>query len=108
MALYQKRCVPCSGATPKLTARAAADLRRHTRKWQIVDEKLLRTFAFDSFPRAIEFVNRMAALAESEGHHPVFTVRFNEVDVTLWTHKIDGLSENDFILASKLDGIGGA
>ena len=62
-------------------------------------------FAFDGFPQAMKFVNQMASLAEAEGHHPVFTVRFNEVDVTLWTFKIDGLSENDFILASKLDGI---
>jgi 4a-hydroxytetrahydrobiopterin dehydratase len=105
MGLWQKHCVPCSGKTPKLTRTEALDLRRHTKSWTVVGEKLLRTFEFKDFRAAIGFVGQMADLAESEGHHPVFTVRFNEVDVALWTHAINGLSENDFILAAKLDGL---
>ena len=67
--------------------------------------QLAKQFEFRDFAGAIAFVDRVAALAESEGHHPDFCVHYSRVDVTLWTHAVNGLSENDFILAAKIDGI---
>lgn len=106
MDFASKRCVPCEGGIPRMTpeeARAAVgaldgwDLREaHT--------QLHRHLRFEDFAAAMRFVNAMAAVAEAEGHHPDFTVHaWNCVDVTIWTHAIGGLSENDFILAAKLD-----
>ncbi len=64
--------------------------------------RISRRFSFSTFPDAIAFVQRVADLAEEEGHHPDFEIRYNKVDITLWTHKIDGLHENDFIMAAKI------
>lgn len=71
--------------------------------WAVRDGKLHRTFDHKDFVAAMAFVNAMATLAEAEGHHPDFCVHYRRVDVTVWTHAIDGLSENDFILAAKID-----
>ena len=71
--------------------------------WEARDGKLHRTFDHKDFVAAMAFVNAMATLAEAEGHHPDFCVHYRRVDVTVWTHAIDGLSENDFILAAKID-----
>lgn len=69
--------------------------------WEARDEKLYRKFKFKNFVEAMKFVNKMAEIAEEEGHHPDFTVHYNQVEVVIWTHAIGGLSENDFILAAK-------
>jgi len=101
--LKDKKCVPCEGGVPKLESAAAEKLRRELDGWEIVGEKLHKIFRFENFPQAIRFVNRMADIAEAENHHPNFCVNYREVDVTIWTHAIGGLSENDFILAAKYD-----
>lgn len=67
------------------------------------DKRIEKKFNFKDFIEAMKFVNKLADLAEEQGHHPDFCVHYNEVKVTLWTHKIDGLHENDFIMASKID-----
>ena len=78
-------------------------VEEHVDGWEARDEKLHKSWTFGDFVEAMDFVNAMAEVAEDEGHHPDFCVHFNRVDVTIWTHAIDGLSESDFILAAKLD-----
>ncbi len=105
MDLRQKRCIPCEGGTPKLGPDEQSRLLPQVPGWKAERDKLLRRFDFKDFREAMGFVNRMAEVAESEQHHPDFSVHYNQVDVTLWTHKIGGLSENDFILAAKLSDV---
>jgi 4a-hydroxytetrahydrobiopterin dehydratase len=97
--------VPCDGDTPRLNAAEVQQLLPQVPGWQVVDQKLHKRFVHPDFKQAIRFVNRMAEVAEAEGHHPDFAVHYDKVDVTIWTHAIGGLSENDFILAAKLDRI---
>jgi 4a-hydroxytetrahydrobiopterin dehydratase len=106
MKLTDKKCVPCEGGVPKLTPKEVGDLLARVEGWETRDEKIHKTWTFFDFAAAMDFVNAMAEVAEEEGHHPDFSVHFNRVDVTIWTHAIDGLSENDFILAAKIDAIG--
>lgn len=107
MALADKKCVPCEGGVPKLGSEQIARHLSELRKWEVREDRLQKSFWFTDFVGAIGFVNKMAEVAESQGHHPDFCVHFNHLQVTLWTHAIDGLSENDFILAAKLDAIEG-
>lgn len=100
--LRAKRCVPCEGGVPRLDAGQVAALLAEIPGWEVRDERLHRRFTFRDFVTAMRFVNRMAEVAEAEGHHPDFTVHYRQVDVTIWTHAIGGLSENDFILAAKI------
>lgn len=87
---------------PKLDAAACERLLPEAPGWALADGKLARTFRFRDFAELMRFVNRMAELAENEGHHPDFTVHWNVLDVSLWTHSVDGLTGNDFILAAKI------
>jgi Pterin-4a-carbinolamine dehydratase len=105
MELKEKKCVPCEGGVPKLDSAQTQLLLPQLKDWEPRGDKLHKTFKFKTFPQAIQFVNKMAEIAEAEGHHPNFCVNYREVDVTQWTHAINGLSENDFILAAKLDAI---
>ncbi|MFQ5689751.1 MAG: 4a-hydroxytetrahydrobiopterin dehydratase [Gemmatimonadota bacterium] len=103
--LEQKDCVPCRGGVPPL---AGEPLRRLARElgesWNIVDgHHLEKEFHFPDFLEALEFTNRVGALAEEQGHHPDIHLTWGRVRITLWTHKIDGLTESDFILAAKID-----
>ena len=109
MELTAKKCVPCEGNVPRLGPDAVARLMPQLRDWQVSTDyrKLNKRFTYNDFVEAMAFVNKMADLAEAEGHHPDFTVHYSVVDVTLWTHAIGGLSENDFILAAKIDTIEG-
>jgi len=103
MDLTRKRCVPCEGGVPKLAGDELLGYVRSVEGWDLQDDRIHRHFRFADFRTAMAFVNAMAGLAESEGHHPDFSVHYNTVDVTLWTHAVGGLSENDFILAAKID-----
>lgn len=101
--LETKQCVPCEGGVPPLDADAVARLLPRVPGWQAEDgRKLVRRFLFDDFVAAMAFLNRVADLAEAEGHHPDFSVHYSVVDFQIWTHAIGGLSENDFILAAKI------
>ncbi len=73
--------------------------------WEVRDGRLRKTRTFRDFRQAMAFLQRLADVAEAEGHHPDFCVHYNRVDLELWTHAIDGLSENDFILAAKIDAL---
>jgi len=102
--LVQKHCIPCEAGTPPLTGQEAMALLEQVPGWQLEDNKLTRRFKFRDFKEAMAFVNRVAALAEEEGHHPDIYISWNRVRLDLTTHAIKGLSENDFIMAAKVDG----
>lgn len=104
--LKDKKCVPCEGGVKPLTPdEYGAYLRTAISGWHDVDEKQIeKEYTCKDFKEALAFVNRVGALAESEGHHPDINLHgWNKVKLTLTTHAIGGLSENDFILASKID-----
>lgn len=105
--LASKKCVPCEGGTPPLTAEEIRNLEGQiSGDWKVVEnKKIFREFSFVNFKHTMDFVNRVAEIAEEEGHHPVMHVYYGKVQIELWTHAIDGLSENDFILAAKIDRI---
>jgi len=102
--LTQKRCTPCRGGVPPLAGPELSAFQQQLPFWKVVDDHhLTKSFRFPDFKTALEFVDRIGALAENEGHHPDLGLSWGKVDVVTYTHKIDGLSENDFILAAKID-----
>jgi len=103
--LSVKSCAPCRGGVPALRGIELVELRHKLGgDWRVVgDHHLEKQFQFDSFRKNIEFVNRVAEVAELEGHHPNIAIDYKKSVVTIWTHKIDGLTESDFILAAKID-----
>lgn len=102
--LAAKTCVPCRGGVPPLRDAELDALRRQVPDWDVVNEHHLhRTFKFPDFRQALDFVDRAGALAEEQGHHPDILLSWGKAEVTLWTHKIDGLTESDFIMAAKID-----
>ena len=104
MDLTQKHCIPCEAGTPPLDASVVAEHAKHVPDWKVSDnKKISREFKFKDFKGSMEFINRVAQLAESEGHHPDIYIFYNLVRLELATHAIGGLSENDFILAAKID-----
>ncbi len=102
--LASKNCVPCQGGVPPLRGGELATLAKQVEGWSVADEHhLTKTYRFPDFRTALEFVNRVGALAEAQGHHPDLYLAWGKVEVKIWTHKIDGLTESDFILAAKID-----
>ncbi len=102
--LAAKHCVPCRGGVPPLKGEELRKLAAQVPDWKVVDEHhITKTFLFPDFKTALDFVNRVGAVAEQEGHHPDLTLTWGRVDVKTYTHKIDGLTESDFILAAKID-----
>ena len=102
--LATRTCVPCKGGVPPLKGEELAKLSQQLPGWKVVDEHhLARTYDFSDFKRALDFVVKIGEIAEREGHHPDILLRWGKVTVTIWTHKIDGLTESDFILAAKID-----
>ena len=102
--LADKKCVPCRGGVPPLKGKELAPLHKSVPQWKVVNEHhIVREFKFPDFAKALEFVNRVGALAEEQGHHPDILLAWGKAEVTLWTHKIDGLTESDFIMAAKID-----
>jgi 4a-hydroxytetrahydrobiopterin dehydratase len=102
--LADKKCVPCRGGVPPLKGKELETLHKSVPKWTVTNEHHLhREFKFPDFKQALEFVNRVGALAEEQGHHPDILLAWGKAEITLWTHKIDGLTESDFIMAAKID-----
>jgi 4a-hydroxytetrahydrobiopterin dehydratase len=102
--LASKQCVPCRGGVPPLQGAELAALAAQVQGWQVVNEHhITKSYKFPDFAAALAFVNRVGALAEQQGHHPDIFLAWGRADVTIWTHKIDGLTESDFILAAKID-----
>jgi 4a-hydroxytetrahydrobiopterin dehydratase len=108
--LAEKSCTPCRGGIPPLTREAAEEYRRQAPDWALLDEatRIERGYRFKNFAEAFAFVERAAALAEAEGHHPDICFGWGNATVSLRTKKIKGLHENDFIMAAKLDRIANA
>ena|ERR1051325_3537220 len=105
--LTEKKCIPCEGDTPSIKGEALKPyLKEITGDWKVLEgKKIQRTFKFKDFRENMAFVNKIADLAEDEGHHPDLCIHWNVLEVTLWTHAIGGLSENDFIIAAKIDAL---
>ncbi|MEW6252530.1 MAG: 4a-hydroxytetrahydrobiopterin dehydratase [Planctomycetota bacterium] len=103
--LAQRSCVPCQGGIPPLAADESERLSSQLDAgWEVIaNHHLMRNFEFTDFASALEFVNRVGQLAEREGHHPEIYLTWGRVGIQLWTHKVDGLTESDFILAAKID-----
>ena len=106
MNLSEKSCISCRGGVPKLAGAELEKFRAELPGWQVVDgHHLLKAFTFPDFVTALAFVNQAGAIAEAEGHHPDLFLAWGKVEVKIWTHKVDGLTESDFILAAKLEKI---
>jgi 4a-hydroxytetrahydrobiopterin dehydratase len=103
--LTKKTCTACEGGTPPLEGRDVQRYLAAVPGWQLDGKKIWRELRLESFMSAIAFVNRVADLAEREGHHPDLHIHYSRVRIELWTHSIGGLSENDFILAAKINQI---
>ena len=102
--LATKTCVPCRGGVPPLKGEKLASLHRQVPGWSVIDEHhITKTFAFPDFRGALGFVNRVGEVAEGQGHHPDVYLSWGKVEIKLWTHKIDGLTESDFIMAAKIN-----
>jgi 4a-hydroxytetrahydrobiopterin dehydratase len=105
--LADKTCVPCRGGVLPLKGDKLAEIYRQLAEptqWKIVNEHhLVRTYKFPDFKSALAFVNRVGALAEEQGHHPDILLGWGKVEITIWTHAVNGLTESDFILAAKID-----
>lgn len=106
--LCTKKCVPCEGGVPKLTPAEAEEQIRQLSGWQLTSnqERIRKTWVVKNFMAAMNFLNHVACVAECDGHHPdVHIERYRNVTIELYTHAIGGLSENDFILAAKIDAL---
>ena len=105
--LKDKVCVPCQGGIPPLTSKEANSLLNSTPGWELKEDatQLYRSFSFDNFKTALNYINKVGIVSEEEGHHPDIEFGWGYVNITILTHKIGGLHENDFILAAKIDEI---
>jgi 4a-hydroxytetrahydrobiopterin dehydratase len=104
--LASKTCVPCRGGVPALKGEHLHNYSHQLPQWNVVEEHhITRTFTFPDFKDALDFVNRVGEVAEDQGHHPDFLLTWGKVEVTLWTHKVNGLTESDFIMAAKIDSL---
>ncbi len=103
--LAEKECVPCQGGTPALKGAALRDMARKLGGgWKVCEEHHLeKEYKFKDFREALNFTNRVGELAESQGHHPDIYLAWGKVKLIIWTHKVDGLTESDFVLAAKAD-----
>lgn len=107
MDLLKQRCVPCEGGMPALTKPEAEIMMQHVPHWELSEDgtTIMRTFTFADFKAALSFADAVGVLAEDEGHHPDLHVSWGKLTIELSTHAIGGLSNNDFILAAKIDAI---
>ena len=102
--LADKTCVPCKGGVPPIKGEDLRKLMQQVPQWKAVNEHhVTRAYTFPDFKKALDFVNRVGDVAEEQGHHPDILLAWGKAEVTLWTHKIDGLTESDLIMAAKID-----
>jgi 4a-hydroxytetrahydrobiopterin dehydratase len=94
----------CRGGVPPLAGKELEDLAKQTPQWKVAEgHHIMREFKFADFAQALAFVNKVGAIAEEQGHHPDIFLTWGKAEVKTWTHKINGLTESDFILAAKID-----
>ena len=110
--LADEKCSACRRDSPQVTRSEIEELSPQVPEWAVVEresiQRLERVFRFRNFKEALEFTNRVGALAEEEGHHPAILTEWGQVTVTLWTHKIRALHRNDFLIAAKIDSLSAA
>ncbi len=101
--LASQNCVPCGGVPP-MKGVELQRVQQQVPQWTVVNEHhITRAFTFPDFKQALDFVNRVGEVAEQQGHHPDILLAWGKAEITLWTHKIDGLTPSDFIMAAKID-----
>lgn len=107
MDLLNKKCVPCEDGTQPMTKEESQKYLAEILGWGVIEDgkKISKEFVFPDFVQAIQFIDKIAEVAEQEGHHPDLHISYSKVRIELWTHAIGGLSENDFILAAKISAI---
>ena len=104
--LSAKQCVPCRGGVPALKGDEIKPLLAELQGWDVIDEHhLTKLYPFPDFAQGLAFVNRVGELAEEQGHHPEIFLTWGKVRIDIWTHKVGGLTESDFILAAKIDAL---
>ncbi|WGV26091.1 4a-hydroxytetrahydrobiopterin dehydratase [Halotia branconii] len=107
--LLPQTCAPCSGDSPPITKAEIAELKPQIPDWKIIDEngeaRLQHVYKFPDFQKALAFTQQVGEEAEKQGHHPALLTEWGKVTVTWWTHAIEGLHRNDFIMAAKTDAI---
>lgn len=103
--LKEKKCVPCEEGGEPLPENKVKELLKKTPNWDLKGKKIERNFEFTDFKESMQFVNKVADIAEEQGHHPDFHIHYNKVILELWTHSMNGLSENDFVMAAKINDI---
>lgn len=102
--LAERQCVPCRGGVPPLSGDELKNYSQQLPAWEVVNQHhLTRNYQFKDFRETLEFVNRVGELAEEQGHHPDICFGWGKAEISIWTHKIDGLTESDFVLAAKID-----
>ncbi len=105
--LADMTCVPCKGGIPPLKGKELEAMHHQLPEfahWSVVNEHhIVRTYKFPDFKSALAFVNRVGEIAEAQGHHPDILLTWGKAEITIWTHKVDGLTESDFIMAAKID-----
>ena len=105
--LAQKECIPCKGGVAALKGEALTSLAVQLKEWQVVNgHHLKREYKFENFRQALDFTNKVGELAEQQNHHPDIYLAWGKVKLTLWSHKIDGLTESDFVFAAKVNQLG--
>ena len=102
--LASKTCVPCRGGVPPLQGEELAGLQKQVNGWNVIGgHHVAKAFEFPDFQKALDFVIQVGAVAEEQGHHPDIFLTWGKAEIKIWTHKINGLTESDFILAAKID-----
>ena len=101
-----KKCIPCQGGVPKLNSEEINQyLSKIDQDWMVEDDRLYKDFDFTNYDQAVNFANNVVNIANEEDHHPYIHINYKNVKIILFTHKINGLHENDFLMASKIDKI---
>jgi 4a-hydroxytetrahydrobiopterin dehydratase len=102
--LASQTCVPCRGGVLPMKGADLERMKPLVPQWNVINEHhVTRAFTFPDFKQALDFVNRIGEIAEQQGHHPDILLAWGKAEITLWTHKIDGLTQSDFIMAAKID-----
>ena len=102
--LASQNCVPCRGGVPPLKGAELQQLLLQVPQWKGVNQHhITRVFTFPDFKQALDFVNRVGEVAEQQGHHPDILLTWGKAEITMWTHKIEGLTESDFVMAAKIN-----
>jgi 4a-hydroxytetrahydrobiopterin dehydratase len=102
--LASQTCVPCRGGVPPLKGAELQQILQQVPQWKVINEHhVTRAFTFPDFKQALAFVNRVGEVAEQQGHHPDILLTWGKAEITMWTHKIDGLTRSDLIMEAKID-----